>query len=93
MNIDLHTNVEIVRTDVKETSESLLRCISVLEDRVVEKPSPLKAMEEMTKGVTQTLCMHISQNTKLSSTPESRMLDTCCSKQIQRCWHLLAWVV
>ena len=82
MKIELHTNVEIVRMDVREMGEYLQRCISALEDRVVEKLSPLKAMEEMTKGVTQTLCMHTCQNTTLSSTPELRMLDTYCSKQI-----------
>ena len=42
--------------------ESLHRRISALEDRVVEKLSPLKAMEEMTKGVTQTLRMHLTEH-------------------------------
>ena len=41
MKIELHTNVEIVRMDVREMGEYLQRCISALEDRVVEKLSPL----------------------------------------------------
>ena len=92
MKIELHTNVEIVRMDVREMGEYLQRCISALEDRIVEKLSPLKAMEEMTKGVTQTLCMYTCQNTTLSSTPELGMLDTYCRKKTRRCWHWLAWV-
>ena len=45
MKIELHTNVEIVRMDVREMGEYLQRCISALEVMVVEKLSPLKAME------------------------------------------------
>ena len=93
IKIDLHTNVDIVKIYVKEIGKSLQICISALEDRVVEKLSPLKAMEDMSKGVAQTLGMHTCQNTALSLTLESRMLDTYCSKQTQRCWHLLAWVI
>ena len=93
MKIELHTNVEIVRMDVREMGEYLQRCINELEDRVVEKLSPLKAREEMTKGVTQTLCMHTCQKTTLASTPKLRMLDTCYNKKTRRCWHWLAWVV
>lgn len=69
MTTGLHIDVSNIKTDVqdvgafaKEAQDSLKRRMSILEERMIRKLKPLMAVQEMTKGVTKTLCMHIPEH-------------------------------